>query len=137
MMGGGIMEGFVGGMGLLGLFGGLFSLVFSIGLLVVLVLLGIWLWQKTSPALRQSFDGAQDRAQGTALSSQTTAEPLTGTLSVGRQSAREILQIRYARGELTREEYQTMLQDLDLNSPMIINLPMIREEFWTMSQDLD
>lgn len=120
-MGGGIMEGFGGGMGLLGLFGGLFSLVFSIGLLVVLVLLGIWLWQKTSPALRQ--------AQGTALSSETTAEPLTGTLSVGRQSAREILQIRYARGELTREEYQTMLQDLDLNSPMIINLPMIREEF--------
>ncbi|MFB0538326.1 MAG: SHOCT domain-containing protein [Anaerolineae bacterium] len=136
MMGGGIMEGLGGVMGLLGLFGGLFSLVFSIGLLV-LVLLGIWLWQKTSPALRQPFDGAQDRAQGTALSSEATAEPLTGTLSVGRQSAREILQIRYARGELTREEYQTMLQDLDLNSPMIINLPMIREEFWTMSQDLD
>jgi uncharacterized membrane protein len=97
MMGGGMMGGFGSGMGGLGFFGGLFSPVFSIGLLVVLVLLGIWLWQKASPA----------------LSSETTAQPLTGTCSGGSQSAREILQIRYARGELTREEFQTMLQDLD------------------------
>jgi uncharacterized membrane protein len=96
MMGGGMMGSLGSGMGGLGLFGGLFSLVFSIGLLVVLVLLGIWLWQKVSLT----------------LNSQTTAQPLIGTRSGGRQSAREILQIRYARGELTREEFQTTLQDL-------------------------
>jgi uncharacterized membrane protein len=103
MMGGGMMGSF-GGMGGLGLFGGLLSLIFSIGLLVILVLLGIWLWQKVNPILRQ--------AQGTALSSETTAQPLTGMRSGGSQSAREILQIRYARGELTRDEYLAMLQDL-------------------------
>ena len=95
-MGGGMIGGFGGGMGGLGLFGGLFSLVFSIGLLVALVLLGIWLWQKVSPA----------------LSPETTTRPLNGMRSVSSQSAREILQIRYARGELTREEYLAMLQDL-------------------------
>jgi hypothetical protein len=102
------MMGGFGGMGGLGLFGGQLSLIFSIGLLVILVLLGIWLWQKVSPTLRQPFGGAQ----GTALSSETTAQPLTGIRSGGSQSAREILQIRYARGELTREEYLAMLQDL-------------------------
>jgi len=96
MMGGGMIGGFGGGIGGLGLFGGLLNLVFSIGLLVALVLLGIWLWQKVSPA----------------LSPETTAQLLTRTRSVGSQSAREILQIRYARGELTREEFQAMLQDL-------------------------
>jgi uncharacterized membrane protein len=104
MMGGGMMGGFGGGVSGLGLFGGLLNLVFSIGLLVALVLLGIWLWQKVSPALRQ--------AQDIALSPEMTAQPLTRTRSVGSQSAREILQIRYARGELTREEYLAILQDL-------------------------
>jgi len=108
MMGGGMMGGFGGGVSGLGLFGGLFSLVFSIGLLAALVLLGIWLWRKVSPTLRQPFDFAQ----GIALSPETTVQPLTRTRSVGSQSAREILQIRYARGELTREEYSAMLQDL-------------------------
>lgn len=96
MIGSGMMGGFGSGVSGLGLFGGLFSLVFSIGLLAVLVLLGIWLWRKVSPA----------------LSSETTAQPLTRIRSGGSQSAREILQIRYARGELTREEYLAMLQDL-------------------------
>jgi hypothetical protein len=104
MMGGGMMGGFGDGVSGLGLFGGLLNLVFSIGLLVALVLLGIWLWQKVSPALRQ--------AQDIALSPEMTAQPLTRTRSVGSQSAREVLQIRYARGELTREEYLAILQDL-------------------------
>lgn len=30
----------------------------------------------------------------------------------GRQSPREILQARYARGEITRDQYQQMLSDL-------------------------
>ena len=104
MMGGGMIGGFGGGIGGLGLFGGLLNLVFSIGLLVALVLLGIWLWQKLSPAFQQ--------AQDIALSPETTAQPLTRMRSAGSQSAREILQIRYARGELTREEYLAILQDL-------------------------
>jgi uncharacterized membrane protein len=95
MMGGGMIGGFGGGIGGLSLFGGLLNLVFSIGLLVALVLLGIWLWRKVSPEL-----------------SPATAQLLTRTRSVGSQSAREILQIRYARGELTHEEYLAMLQDL-------------------------
>ena len=93
---GGMMGGLGGGVTSLGLFGGLLSLVFSIGLLAVLVLLGVWLWQKVSPTINP----------------QMTAQPLTGTRSVGSQSAREILQARYARGELTREEYLAILQDL-------------------------
>jgi uncharacterized membrane protein len=104
MMGGGMMGGFGSGMGGLGLLGSLLSLVFSIGLLAVLVLLGIWLWRKVSPTLPE--------AQGIALSSEMTAQPLTETRSGGSQLAREILQIRYARGELAREEFQMMLQDL-------------------------
>lgn len=35
-----------------------------------------------------------------------------GNQTSGSQSAREILQGRYARGELTREQYQQMLSDL-------------------------
>ncbi len=35
-----------------------------------------------------------------------------GNQPTGGQSAREILQARYARGEITREQYQQMLGDL-------------------------
>ncbi len=35
-----------------------------------------------------------------------------GMTSSGGQSARDILQVRYARGEITREQYQQMLKDL-------------------------
>ena len=87
-----MMGGFGSGMGGLGLFGGLISLVLTIGLLGGLVFLGVWLWRRFGDTAGASF-----RAQ-----SPLTQQP----------SAREILQSRYARGELTREEYQTMLQDL-------------------------
>ena len=36
----------------------------------------------------------------------------SGTLSPNGQTPREILQARYARGEITRDQYQQMLQDL-------------------------
>ncbi len=94
-MGGGMMggfSGFGGGMGSLGFFGSLFSLVFSLGLLVVLVLAGIWLWRKL----------------GSPTGTNLVAQPREVRLS----SAREILKARYARGELIREEFQTMMQDL-------------------------
>lgn len=37
----------------------------------------------------------------------------SGTQSVGGPSPRDIVQARYARGEITREEYQQILSDLD------------------------
>ncbi len=36
-----------------------------------------------------------------------------GTLGSRSESPREILRARYARGEVTREQYQQMLQDLN------------------------
>ncbi len=87
-----MMGGVGGGMGGLGLLGGLLSTLLMLGLLVGLVFLGLWLWRR----FRASEEvGAWTQPHG---SRQT--------------SAREILQVRYARGELTREEYQSMLQDL-------------------------
>jgi putative membrane protein len=91
-MGGGMMGGFGGGMGGLGLFGGLLGTLLTIGVLVGLVFLGIWLWRRFS-------------APGGAGS-------WTQPSGAGQTSAREILQARYARGELTREEYQGILRDL-------------------------
>jgi len=88
-MGGGMMGGFGGG---LGLFGGLFSTLLALGLLVGLVFLGVWLWRRF----------------GAPAGTMPWAQPP----KAGQPSARDILQIRYARGELTREEYQGMSQDL-------------------------
>jgi putative membrane protein len=70
-------------------FGGmLIGLLFNVAVVVGIVLLVVW-------AVKRFAGGA-------ANSNQTT----------GSQSPREILQVRYARGEVTREQYQQMLQDL-------------------------
>jgi putative membrane protein len=91
-MGGGMMSGFGGGMGGLGLLGGLLSALLTIGVLVGLVFLGIWLWRRFDASGGVStWTQSQGSRQSTAL---------------------EILQTRYARGELSREEYKSMLQDL-------------------------
>jgi len=87
-----MMGGFGGGMGGLGLLGGLLSTLLIVALLVGLVFLGIWLWRRF---------GASEGV-GSWTQPQGTRQP----------TAHEILQTRYARGELTREEYQSMLQDL-------------------------
>ncbi len=87
MMGGGMMGGSVGGFGLAG---GLIGLLFNIIVIVGIVVLIVWAVQKFSPS----------NASSKAISS---GQPV---------SARDILDIRYARGELTREEYQTMLHDV-------------------------
>jgi putative membrane protein len=89
MMGGGMLGG--GSFGSFGLMGGLIGLLFNIAIIVGIVLLVVW-------AVKQF-----NRSPG--ASSQTTSsnQPL---------SARQILDIRYARGELTREEYQTRLSDI-------------------------
>ena len=87
MMDGGMMGGF----GSFGPMGGFISLLFNVAILVGIVLLVVWAVQKFSSSTRSSAPMASPNQ---AL------------------SAREILDIRYARGELTREEYQTRLSDI-------------------------
>ena len=84
MMGGEMIGGF-------GLAGGLIGMLFNIIIIVGIVVLIVWAVQKFSRSSSQS--------------SQTSAssQPL---------SAREILDIRYAKGELTRDEYQARLSDI-------------------------
>lgn len=87
MMGGGMIgSGF-------GLIGGLFGLLFNIAILVGVVVLVVWAVQKFSGSGRQTA----------AQSPGGVNQPL---------SARDILDMRYARGELTREEYQEKLNDI-------------------------
>lgn len=89
---GGMMGGFGSGFGGLGLIGLILNLAITVGLIVGLVLLIAWLWRRVNQ------DG-----QG-----------LTTLRQSGRieTSPREILQVRYAQGEITREQYQQMLADL-------------------------
>jgi putative membrane protein len=85
MMGRGVIDGF-------GWFRVILTSVFGIGVIVALVLLLVWLWRRVSP-IRPAGPGAP----------QPTA-PVA--------SPKEILQMRYARGEITREQYRQMLEDL-------------------------
>ena len=78
-----------GMMGGFGLFGGLIGLIFNLLIIVGIVVLVVW---------------AVKRFSGGSLNSNQI---------FGSQSPREILQARYARGEITREQYQQMLQDLN------------------------
>jgi putative membrane protein len=84
MMGGEMIGGF-------GLASGLIGMLFNIIVIVGIVVLIVWAVQKFSPSSSQS--------------SQTSA-------SSQPPSAREILDIRYAKGELTRDEYQARLSDI-------------------------
>ncbi len=84
MMGGGMMNGFGG----FGLVGGLIGLIFNLAILIGIVLLIVW-------AVKRLSSGSTSWSQ-----------------SPGSQSPREVLQTRYARGEINREQYQQMLQDL-------------------------
>jgi len=88
---GGMMNGFgFGGFGWIGL---ILNLVLTISLVVGIVVMVVWLVRR--------FTLSQ---QGSAISPyQTDTQP----------TPREILQTRYARGEITRDEYQQMLSDLD------------------------
>lgn len=98
MMGGGMMGGggFGSAFGGFGLGGGLVGLLFNLAILVGIVLLVIWAVQK--------FNRSTDSV------SPTTS--LDGAGTGQSRSAHEILKVRYARGELTRDEYQTMLTDV-------------------------
>ena len=68
----------------MGLLGGLIGLIFNLAIVVGIVVLIVWAVKRFS----------------------------NGNLSTGGQTPREILQTRYARGEITRDQYQQMLSDL-------------------------
>jgi putative membrane protein len=72
------------GFGMMGFFGGWIGLLFNLAILAGIVVLIVW-------AVRRFTGGASTPSF---------------------QTPREILQARYARGEITREQYQQMLQDL-------------------------
>jgi putative membrane protein len=82
-----MMRGY-GGMGLLG---GILGLIFFLAVLVGLVLLVIW-------AVRRLRQGSMS----------------TPPQVMGAPTAKEILQARYAKGEITREQYLEMLKDLSI-----------------------
>jgi len=71
------------GFGGMGLFGGWIGLILNLAVLVGIVLLVVW-----------------------------TVRRFTSNDSHSGQTPREILQARYARGEVTRDQYQQMLSDL-------------------------
>ena len=76
------------GFGAFGWIGMILNWVITIGLIIGVVLLIAWLVKRT------------DRDGQAAKAAPTTASP------------REIAQIRYARGEITREQYQQLVADL-------------------------
>ena len=82
MMGGGMMHGF--GFGGMGLFGGWIGLIFNLAIIVGIVILIVWAVKRFT----------------------------SGSVSSGGQTPREIVQARYARGEITRDQYQQILQDV-------------------------
>ncbi|TFH35085.1 MAG: SHOCT domain-containing protein [Anaerolineales bacterium] len=81
------------GLGSFGLLGGILNLVITVGIIIAIVLLVIWMVRR----LGQSGTGySNPNSQSTEMT-----------------SPQEILRVRYARGELTREQYQEILADLD------------------------
>jgi putative membrane protein len=80
------------GFGNLGWIGWIINIVLTSGILIGLVWLVIW-------GVRRITNG-----QGGLIFSTGQSNGLT--------NAQEILQARYARGEITREEYQKMLDDI-------------------------
>jgi len=87
---GGMMGGY--GFGSFGLIGMILNLVITVGLIVGIGLLVVWLVRRVG-----SHGGASSAGQ---QPGQAAFVP------------REILQARYARGEITRDQYQQMLTDL-------------------------
>jgi putative membrane protein len=94
---GGMMGGFgsgfssIGGFGLIGMIS---NLVITVGLILGLVLLIAWLWRRLAPG------------------GQLLAVPERAAEAEMAVSLKGLLQARYARGEVTREQYQQMLTDL-------------------------
>lgn len=89
-MGTGMMNGY--GFGSFGLIGVILNLVITIGVIIGIILLIVWLVRRFSASEKISTYGiSQPNTQAT---------------------PREILQSRYARGEISRDDYQQMLADI-------------------------
>jgi len=88
----GCCGGLFGGMGGWRIFGPVVSLLFTLGLIIGFVLLAIWVVRRLSNS--SSWGGRQTRQSG------SDQNPL------------EILNARYARGEISRDEFQEMKADL-------------------------
>ena len=73
------------GFGGMGLFGGWIGLLFNLATIIGIVILVVWAVKRFT----------------------------SGSVSSGSQTPREILQARYARGEVTRDQYQQILLDLN------------------------
>ncbi len=73
------------GFGGMGLLGGIIGLILNLAILVGIVVLVVWAVKRFT----------------------------AGNSPSGMQTPREILQARYAQGEITREQYQQMLSDLN------------------------
>ncbi len=87
-----MMNGYgFGGFGTFGWIGMILNLVITIGLIVGIVLLVVWLVRRFNTGGQTSATYGQSNVQIT---------------------LREILQRRYARGEITREQYELMKSDL-------------------------
>ncbi len=91
--------GYEMGPGMMGVYTpyGWLGLLFNLAILAALglgvVLLVVWLVRRPSPG--------------------SSNPSITSIQSNSPQTPREILQVRYARGEITREEYHQMLEDLN------------------------
>lgn len=88
-----MMHGFgFGGFGTFGWIGMILNLVITIGVIIGIVVLVMWLVRRFSAESHGRYQSQY---------------------SVGTQpSPREIVQVRYARGEISREEYQQLLKDI-------------------------
>lgn len=86
-------DGMAGGMGGLGWLWMLPGVVFMLGLVVLVVLATAWLLRDLTDREPQRPSSARTPALGT--------------------SPREALDLRYARGEINRDEYQQTRRDLD------------------------
>ena len=73
---------------------GLFGVLFNIAILIGIVVLAVWAVQKFTGSGSSSRAGSQHMIHSPA--------------------ARDILDQRYARGELSREEYQEKLHDISV-----------------------
>lgn len=90
-MWGGFCSGILGGFSGLGMAGSILNLVITVGLIIGTVWLVIWIVRRLS-------------------SNQNTGLSQSGSDSM--KSPVDILKARYARGEVTRDEYQDILKDL-------------------------
>lgn len=93
MMGGMMGGSGFGGFGTFGLIGGILNLVITVGVIIGVVVLVIWLVRRLG--------------QEGGVSAATLSNPS------GTASPHEVVQLRYAHGEITREQYQEILAVLN------------------------